>query len=286
MFAQPPAAVQTTISIDGMDFERTDIPNGVDDSGLLVAKTLLTQAQARHAAKRLQSLRKSSRPITHGQIVMHAKSGDADVVAWGRSDNPTKTLRYPYRLASQSLAWGTGEDSTLRTSFTGNLFPSALFKVSPGFEHYPADVGWRTSVALAAAKTEADARFMVRLMRDDEYDAFLKYVYGDMPEEDIKAMSVLHREGITGPFSVVGSEADTRTRRGITDAFGNALIWIEDLYDPAELPSEDVVRRRLQRSAAWFFSPERATVATRTTPHGVVAGIGVRLVAVPKVLVK
>lgn len=291
MFVQPTAAVQTTISIDGMDFKRTDIPNGVDDSGLLVAKTLLTQAQARHAAKRLQSLRKSGLPITHGQIIMHAKSGDADVVAWGRSDNPTKTLRYPLRMTSQFLAWGTDQDSTLRTSFTGKLFESALFKVTPGFEHYPADVLWLTSVALAAAKTEADARFMVRLMRDDEYDALLKYVYGDMPEEDIKAMSVLKNEGITGPVSVVGSEADKRTRKGITDAFGNGLIWIENLYDPTQLPTENcdayyVQRPRLQRSAAWCFSPEHAKVAMRTPPHGVVAGVGVRLVAVPRVHVK
>lgn len=288
MFAtQPTTPVETTVNIDGMDFERTDIPNGVDDSGLLVAKTLLTQAQARHAAKRLQSLRKSGRPITHGQIVMHAKSGDADVVAWGRSDNPTKTLRYPLRLASQFLAWGTDQDSTLQTSVTGNLFSSALFKVNPGFEHYPADVRWLTSVALAAAKTEADARFMVRLMRDDEYDALLKYVYGDMTEQDIKAMSVLHREEITGPVSVVGSGADTRTRRGITDAFGNALIWMENLYDPAQFPA-DIERTgtRLQRSAAWFFDPERAKVATRQPPHGVVCGVGVRLVAVPKAPIK
>lgn len=292
MFTRPPAAAfETTVSIDGMDFTRTDIPNGVDDSGLLVAKTLLTRGQAAHAAQRLQALRKSHRPITHGQIAMHAKSGDADVTAWGHAGNATERFRYPARLTRQILSWGIDKDSTVRAGFAGELFPSALLTVQPGFENHPAAVSWITSVALAAAKTEADVRYLVRLMREDEYTAFLKYVYGDMPEEDIKAMSILYREGITSPVSVVGSEANTRTRKEITDAFGHMCNWL-DSHDLTKIDLEGSGLQytlRALRGASWLSGRSGFGININDTDSLYCNPISdddgrssVRLVAVPK----
>lgn len=289
MFTRPPAAtLATTVNIDGMDFERIEeISNGVDRSGLLVAKTLLTQSQAAHAVDRLQALRKSERPLTHGQITMHSRSGDADVTGWGYGVNATKIHRYPLRLVGQDLSWGEGRDATLRTGLTGKLFPTDLLTVQPGFENHPAAVTWITSVALAAAKTEADAHYLVRLMHRRECAALLKYVYGDMSEQDIKAMSVLCRGGITGPVSVVGSEADKRTRKGITDAFGHMLNWLNDLYGTSMLTQEGVDFRTLSRlwfGSEWGEEPECVDVDYYGCEEANYFSsiFGVRLVAVPR----
>jgi hypothetical protein len=273
-----------TVSIDGMDFERTDIPNGVDDSGLLVAKTLLTNSQAQHAAQRLQELRESHRPITHGQMVMHKKSGDVDVVGWGNSENPAEYLRFPERLNGQDISWDEKGNSTLEAAFSGELFSSALLSVKPGFEHHPAAVNWLTSVAIAAAKTEADARFLVRLMREDEYDALLRCVYGDMSQTEINAMSVLEKPNTV---SVTDPEAQQRTRKGITDAFGHMLNWLEDLSDLGELTANDVQMLnllRILRGASYLSYPEDVGMADygEGGPEDVYYDFGVRLVAVPR----
>lgn len=287
MFTQPPAAapVEMTVDIDGMGFERTDIPNGVDDSGLLVARTLLTRSQAAHAAQRLQALRKSDRPFTHGQIAMQAQSGDADVTGWGHEGNAIETLRYPLRLVGWPLSWGVDKNSTVSAGFTGELFPSALLAVQPGFKHHPAAVSWLTSVALAAAKTEANTQWIVRLMSKDEYRALLKYVYGEMSEDQIKAMSVLEKRETA---SVVGLEADKRKRRGITDAFGHVRNWVSNVHDLEALRGDDVRLLKLKRVLCGASRMDSLTSTTDcdgaypdNRQRGFYAQYGVRFVAVP-----
>jgi formylglycine-generating enzyme required for sulfatase activity len=177
----------------------------------------------------------------------------------------------------------------LRLGFAGELIPSGLFTVESGFEHYPISVSWITSVALAAAKTEADARFLVRLMRENEYNDLLRYVYGDdMPEEGIKAMSVFSSiRMVARANSVVGAEANRRTRRGITDAFGNMSNWLDDLSDATRLTHEDgqlLQLQRIVRGVGWNKNSEDARVTFRGNLHPWIfgPGDGVRLVAVPR----
>lgn len=298
MFIQPAlTSVETGIvNIDGMDFVETDIPSSDprdEGKNLLVARTLLTQGQAAHAAVRLQALRQSLRPLQHGRIVMPIQSGaHADVVAWGHTGNPLAIRRDPSLwLSKENLSWDDGESSAVKMGFIGELFPEDIFLVNPDFKDHPATLSWFTSVALAAAKTEADARYLVRLMYNAEYKDLMSYVYGDMPEEEIRAMSALLVKGKERQtsLSVVGPNADKRTRRGITDAFGHMWNWLGDLYDPTQLIPEDaelIDITRMMSSASWFYPSEDASVVGRVDgdPNEKGLGDGVRFVAVRRSL--
>jgi len=279
------------VNIGGvMPFVRTALPNGVDDSGLLVAQTPLTRGQVGQIVADIDQ-KAREKQVTHGMVAMHGRSGNPYVMARGTVANPTMLHKSPVAMPPdrpENLDWGEGDGATLATSFTGQIVPSSEVYADPNFANHPAvNINWYHGASLAAALTDMDGEYVIRLMTSGEFDR-LVLCDGAMTEGEVKKISHLFLDGMkSGTASVVDKAAEGRKNKwGLVDMFGNVWIWTLDPNNPEAVKQGKPIHKvaRVLRGASWCGNPQNARVAVRLCSRPTARGdyYGVRFVAVPR----